>query len=141
MAAPDPTSIDLDPGSGIFSPCDGPLSLSACPSQCVWCTEARLCTDRLQDCFLNPPQGDADDHWFAWLPLGLVLCAVCYGWLYFRQPPHSATAGADDSMYQLGGVVSDNAAAAEASNASSIELGESETLLSAGHSKSLLAET
>ena len=137
----DDTSVlaDVDIGSGSYSTCDGPLSPAQCPSQCVWCGEAQLCTALLQDCFLPAPRpGASGDVVLLWVCIGALLCLYAFlGWQrYLRRKPSSPVAASENESlgeYQLGGVVASVRNGEDAvgrPSASSIEQAESQSLLS-----------
>ena len=130
---------DVDIGSGSYSACDGPLSPAQCPSQCVWCVEAQLCTALLQDCFLPAPRpGASGDVVLLWVCIGALLCMYAFlGWQrYVRRKPSSPVAASENESlgeYQLGGSVVAKRNGEDAvgrPSASSIDQAESQSLLS-----------
>mmetsp|Transcript_18096 Transcript_18096/g.46273 ORF Transcript_18096/g.46273 Transcript_18096/m.46273 type:complete len:139 (-) Transcript_18096:151-567(-) len=114
---------DIGSGSDICSA----WTEGTCPSQCVWCVEARLCAAEMQACaFTASPDGDALSGWLLLVAFAIVIVLVQIASSQHRRSG-TAVAGADDGgEYTLGGLVSD--AHSEPSSSSAIEL-ESKTLL------------
>lgn len=88
---------DFGSGSSI---CDGPLSAEACPSQCVWCVEARLCAAHFSDCL--PPAHGPDEGSSS--SVGLLLAVgLLVAWILSscrqQSRPKSAAITSDEHGY------------------------------------------